>query len=76
MPAFSLRGACLGLALAGSLLAQPAVGKLLYATPAGRAISLTVVDGGHAAFITLKPEQGDAERFRVFLHKNKTPNPT
>jgi len=39
----------------------------VYATPQGRAIVLTVVDGGHPAFITLKGEQGEAEQFRLLV---------
>jgi|GEM_PF-2922508 len=54
------------------LLAAPrafpqALGQLLYATRAGRAITLKVVEGGHPTLMSLRPETGEAERFRVFV---------
>lgn len=57
----------LGLA-ALSLQAQaPSLGRLMYRTAAGRAVTLQIVDGGHPAFIALKKEQGDAEALRQFV---------
>lgn len=55
-----------------ALLTAPRVcaqslGQLLYANRAGRAISLKVVDGGHPTLMSLQPEKGDAERFRLFI---------
>lgn len=46
--------------------AQP-LGQLLYANHGGRAIRLKVVDGGHPTLMSLQPEAGDAERFRLFV---------
>jgi hypothetical protein len=63
----------LALAMAGGVQAQQPLGQLLYATRAGRGISLTVVDGGHPAFVTLKPEVGDAEAFRIFVLTHSGP---
>ena len=63
----------LGLA-ALSLQAQVAsVGKLMYRTAAGRAVTLQVVDGGHPAFVTLQREQGDAEVLRQFVLAHSGP---
>jgi len=44
-----------------------ALGQLLYANRAGRAITLKVTDGGHPTLMSLQPENGDAERFRLFV---------
>jgi hypothetical protein len=63
----------LALVMAGGVQAQQPLGQLLYATRAGRGISLTVVDGGHPAFVTLKPEVGDAEAFRIFVLTHSGP---
>lgn len=54
------------------LLAAPgasaqALGQLLYANHAGRAITLRIVDGGHPTLMSLQPETGDAEKFRIFV---------
>ncbi len=43
------------------------LGQLLYATRAGRAITLKVTDGGHPTQMSLRPEVGEAEAFRVFV---------
>ncbi len=43
------------------------LGQLLYATRAGRAITLKVTEGGHPTLMSLRPEVGEAEAFRVFI---------
>lgn len=53
--------------LAGPRASSQALGQLLYTTRAGRAISLKIVDGGHPTLMRLKPEVGEAERFRLFV---------
>lgn len=55
--------------LAIPVLAQApkAVGRLHYVTGPGRAVTLVVVDGGHKAFVTLRPEQGQAAQVRGFV---------
>jgi hypothetical protein len=50
-----------------SAKAQAPQGRLIYRTPAGRAVTFQIVDGGHPAFITLQREQGDAETLRQFV---------
>ncbi len=47
--------------------AQTPQGRLVYRTPAGRAVTFLVMDGGHPAFITLRREAGDAETLRQFV---------
>lgn len=66
-----LRTFVLGLA-ALSLQAQ-SLGRLMYRTAAGRAVTLQVVDGGHPAFVTLQREQGDAEVLRQFVLAHSGP---
>ena len=44
-----------------------ALGQLLYANRAGRAVSLKVIDGGHSGLMSLQPETGEAETFRIFV---------
>jgi len=66
-----LRPLLLGLA-ALSLQAQT-LGRLMYRTAAGRAVTLQVVDGGHPAFVTLQREQGDAEALRQFVLSHSGP---
>lgn len=64
---------CLALVLGSSAQAQPSRGKLVYATAVGRAVTLTVVEGGHPALVTLKAETGTAERFRLFVLAHSGP---
>ncbi len=64
--------AFLGLAV-WTAQAQASLGKLIYRTPAGRAVTLQIVDGGHPAFISLKREQGDAEVLREFVLAHSGP---
>ena len=61
------------LGLAALSLQAQALGKLMYRTPSGRAVTLQVVDGGHPAFITLQREQGDAEALRQFVLTHSGP---
>lgn len=61
----------LGLAAIG--LQAQSLGRLMYRTAAGRAVTLQVVDGGHPAFITLQREQGDAEALRQFVLAHSGP---
>lgn len=53
--------------IAAPRAASQALGQLLYANRAGRAITLKVLDGGHPTLMSLRPETGDAEAFRVFV---------
>jgi hypothetical protein len=55
------------------LIAQASLGRLIYRTPSGRAVTLQIVDGGHPAFISLKKEQGDAEVLREFVLAHSGP---
>jgi len=50
--------------------ASQALGQLLYANRTGRAITLKVIDGGHPNLMSLRPETGEAEAFRVFVLAN------
>lgn len=54
------------LALAPVASAQT-LGRMLYSNRVGRAISLNVVDAGHPTLMSLQPESGDAEKFRMFV---------
>jgi len=47
-------------------MAQP-LGRLIYSNHAGRAITLNVVEASHPTLMSLQPETGDAELFRVFV---------
>ena len=47
--------------------ASQALGQLLYANRTGRAITLKVIDGGYPNLMSLRPETGEAEAFRVFV---------
>lgn len=60
-----MRRLCL-LAAALTLSAQD-VGRLLYVTGPGRGVTLVVQDGGHKAFVTLRPEAGQAAEVRRFV---------
>lgn len=56
------------LALAALVLpAQAPVGRLHYVTGPGRAVTLQVLEGGHPAFVTLRPESGRAGEVRLFV---------
>jgi len=48
-------------------LALQGQGRLLYADPGGRGISLVVVEASRAEQVTIRPEQGYEERFRRAL---------
>lgn len=65
----------IAVALAIPVLAQApqAVGRLHYVTGPGRAVTLVVVDGGHKAFVTLRPEQGQAGQVRLFVLTHSGP---
>lgn len=56
-----------------SLRAQAVVGRLHYVTGPGRAVTLQVLDGGHRAFVTLRPEQGQAGVVRAFVLSHTGP---
>jgi hypothetical protein len=49
------------------------LGRLMYRTPAGRAVTFQIVDGGHPALISIKREQGDAEVLRQFVLAHSGP---
>ena len=53
--------------IAAPRAASQALGQLLYANRAGRAITLRLMDGGHPTLMSLRPESGDAETFRAFV---------
>ena len=64
-----LRAYLLVICLSAALTAQEHIGSLLYRTPAGRGISLIIIDTG-SGMATFKPEQGDTELFRQFVQKH------
>jgi hypothetical protein len=61
------------LSLVVSTVQAQGLGRLMYRTSAGRAVTLQIVDGGHPAFIGLKKEQGDAEVLRQFVLAHSGP---
>lgn len=65
--------AILLLGLAALAVRAQGLGKLMYRTAAGRAVTFQIVDGGHPAFIGLKKEQGDAEVLRQFVLAHSGP---
>jgi len=48
---------------------QEQIGTLIYRTPAGRGMTLVIVNTG-PGLAGLRPEQGDAETFRHFVQKH------
>ncbi len=53
--------------IAAPRASSQALGQLLYANRAGRAITLRLMEGGHPTLMSLRPETGDAEAFRAFV---------
>ena len=54
---------------ASSLWGQGRVGTLLYRTPAGRGMTMEILDAG-PGMATLGADRGDAEKFRKFVQRH------
>ncbi|HJU82991.1 MAG TPA: hypothetical protein VJ600_02160, partial [Holophagaceae bacterium] len=59
--------------LAGALAAQAPQGHLRFAAKGRADIRLDLVEGGHVAFLTIPPQQGEGESLRLFVLSHTGP---